>query len=287
MSTLPKTLTLDTSTSRANPTPQPMKRLTVPRIRQRKGGEPIVMLTAYTVRMAQLLDPHCDMLLVGDSLAQVIYGLPHTVGVTMDMMALHGAAVVRGSYHAAVIVDMPFGSYEGSPEQAFDNAARLLKETGAAAVKVEGGKVLAPTIEFLTQRGIPVMGHVGLTPQAVNILGGYGVRGKSEEEARSIVEDAVAVAQAGAFSIVIEGVLESIAIEITDKVACPTIGIGASAQCDGQVLVTDDMLGMFERVPKFVKKYDDIAGVIGGAVKTYADEVRSRSFPTADQIYEG
>lgn len=287
MSTLPKTLTLDTSTSRANPTPQPMKRLTVPRIRQRKGGEPLVMLTAYTVRMAQLLDPHCDMLLVGDSLAQVIYGLPHTVGVTMDMMALHGAAVVRGSYHAAVIVDMPFGSYEGSPQQAFDNAARLLKETGAAAVKVEGGKVLAPTIEFLTQRGIPVMGHVGLTPQAVNILGGYGVRGKSEEEARSIVEDAVAVAQAGAFSIVIEGVLESIAIEITNKVACPTIGIGASAQCDGQVLVTDDMLGMFERVPKFVKRYQDMAGVVSGAVKHYADEVRSRSFPTEDQTYAG
>lgn len=287
MSTLPKTLTLDTSTSRANPTPQPMKRLTVPRIRQRKGGEPLVMLTAYTVRMAQLLDPHCDMLLVGDSLAQVIYGLPHTVGVTMDMMALHGAAVVRGSYHAAVIVDMPFGSYEGSPQQAFDNAARLLKETGAAAVKVEGGKVLAPTIEFLTQRGIPVMGHVGLTPQAVNILGGYGVRGKSEEEARSIVDDAIAVAQAGAFSIVIEGVLESIAIEITNKVACPTIGIGASAQCDGQVLVTDDMLGMFERVPKFVKRYQDMASVVSGAVQDYAGEVRSRSFPTEDQIYAG
>lgn len=287
MSTLPKTLTLDTSTSRANPTPQPMKRLTVPRIRQRKGGEPIVMLTAYTVRMAQLLDPHCDMLLVGDSLAQVIYGLPHTVGVTMEMMALHGAAVVRGSWHAAVIVDMPFGSYEGSPEQAFNNAARLLKETGAAAVKVEGGKVLAPTIEFLTQRGIPVMGHVGLTPQAVNILGGYGVRGKSDEEALSIVEDAVAVAQAGAFSIVIEGVLESIAIEITNKVDCPTIGIGASAQCDGQVLVTDDMLGMFERVPKFVKRYQDMAGVVEGAVKEYAEEVRSRSFPTEDQTYAG
>ncbi|WP_338424432.1 3-methyl-2-oxobutanoate hydroxymethyltransferase [Sphingopyxis kveilinensis] len=287
MSTLPKTLTLDTSTSRANPTPQPMKRLTVPRIRQRKGGEPIVMLTAYTVRMAQLLDPHCDMLLVGDSLAQVIYGLPHTVGVTMEMMALHGAAVVRGSYHAAVIVDMPFGSYEASPQLAFDNAARLLKETGAAAVKVEGGKVLAPTIEFLTQRGIPVMGHVGLTPQAVNILGGYGVRGKSEEEARSIVEDAVAVAQAGAFSIVIEGVLESIAIEITNKVNCPTIGIGASAECDGQVLVTDDMLGMFERVPKFVKRYQDLGNIISGAAQDYASEVRSRSFPTEEQIYTG
>jgi 3-methyl-2-oxobutanoate hydroxymethyltransferase len=230
MSTLPKTLTFDTSTSRANPTPQPMKRLTVPRIRQRKGGEPIVMLTAYTVRMAQLLDPHCDMLLVGDSLGQVIYGLPHTVGVTMEMMALHGAAVVRGSYHAAVIVDMPFGSYEASPEQAFTNAARLLKETGAAAVKLEGGRALAPTIEFLTQRGIPVMGHVGLTPQAVNILGGYGVRGKSDEEAKAIVEDSIAVAQAGAFSLVIEGVLESIAIEVTSKVACPDDryrGVGA------------------------------------------------------------
>lgn len=287
MSTLPKTLTFDTSTSRANPTPQPMKRLTVPRIRQRKGGEPLVMLTAYTVRMAQLLDPHCDMLLVGDSLGQVIYGLPHTVGVTMEMMALHGAAVVRGSYHAAVIVDMPFGSYEASAEQAFTNAARLLKETGAAAVKLEGGRALAPTIEFLTQRGIPVMGHVGLTPQAVNILGGYGVRGKSEEEAKAIVEDSIAVAEAGAFSLVIEGVLESIAIEVTKKVACPTIGIGASARCDGQVLVTEDMLGMFERVPKFVKRYQDMAGVVEGAVKEYADQVRSRSFPTEDQIYAG
>ena len=264
-----------------------MKRLTVPQIQARKGKEPIVMLTAYTARMAQLLDSHCDMLLVGDSLAQVIYGLPSTLPVTLDMMCAHGAAVVRGSYHAAVIVDMPFGSYEASPEQAFANASRLLKETGAAAVKVEGGKVLAPTIEFLTQRGIPVMGHVGLTPQAVNILGGYGVRGKSEEEARSIVEDAVAVAQAGAFSIVIEGVLESIAIEITNKVACPTIGIGASAQCDGQVLVTDDMLGMFERVPKFVKRYGTLSGAVTDAVKDYADEVRSRSFPTGDQIYEG
>ncbi|MEY4269613.1 MAG: 3-methyl-2-oxobutanoatehydroxymethyltransferase [Pseudomonadota bacterium] len=286
MSTTSKTLTFDTSTSRANPTPSPMKRLTVPRIRQRKGGEPLVMLTAYTVRMAQLLDPHCDMLLVGDSLGQVIYGLPHTVAVTMEMMALHGAAVVRGSYHAAVIVDMPFGSYEASPEQAFHNAARLLKETGAAGVKLEGGRVIAPTIEFLTQRGIPVMGHVGLTPQAVNILGGYGVRGKSAEEAMTIVDDAVAVAQAGAFSMVIEGVLEPIAIEITAKVACPTIGIGASAQCDGQVLVTEDMLGQFERTPKFVKRYEDMASVISNAVGRYAGEVRNRSFPTNDQLYK-
>ena len=285
MSTTPKTFTMPVSTSRANPTPQPMKRLTVPRIRQRKGGEPLVMLTAYTVRMAQIMDAHCDMLLVGDSLGQVIYGLPHTVAVTMEMMALHGAAVVRGSYHAAVIVDMPFGSYEASPEVAFNNAARLLKETGAAAVKMEGGKVIAPTIEYVSARGIPVMGHVGLTPQAVNILGGYGVRGKSAAEARSIVEDAEAVAKAGAFAMVIEGVMEPIAIEITEKVACPTIGIGASAQCDGQVLVTEDMLGLFDRVPKFVKRFADMHVQVEDAVKHYAQDVRSRSFPGPDQLY--
>ena len=286
MSTRPQTLTFDTSTSRANPTPSPMKRLTVPRIRQRKGGEPLVMLTAYTVRMAQLLDPHCDMLLVGDSLGQVIYGLPHTVAVTMEMMAAHGAAVVRGSYHAAVVVDMPFGSYEATPELAFTNAARLLKETGAAAVKIEGGRVLAPTVEFLTSRGIPVMAHVGLTPQAVNILGGYGVRGKSAAEAKSIVEDAVAMSDAGAFAMVIEGVLEPIAIEITNKVACPTIGIGASAQCDGQVLVTEDMLGLFERTPKFVKRFGAMQGMVEESVRQYAEQVRDRSFPSADQLYQ-
>ena len=286
MSTHPKTLTFDTSTSRANPTPSPMKRLTVPRIRQRKGGEPLVMLTAYTVRMAQLMDPHCDMLLVGDSLGQVIYGLPHTVAVTMEMMAAHGAAVVRGSYHAAVIVDMPFGSYEASPEQAFSNAARLLKETGAAAVKLEGGKVLAPTVEFLTSRGIPVMAHVGLTPQAVNILGGYGVRGKSPEEAKAIVEDAIAMSDAGAFAMVIEGVLEPIAIEITQKIACPTIGIGASAQCDGQVLVAEDMLGLFDRVPKFVKKFGNMGVSVEEAVREYAAGVRDRSFPGPEQLYQ-
>ena len=286
MSTNSKTLTFDTSTSRANPTPSPMKRLTVPRIRQQKGKEPLVMLTAYTVRMAQLMDPHCDMLLVGDSLGQVIYGLPHTVAVTMEMMAAHGAAVVRGSYHAAVIVDMPFGSYEASPEQAFVNASRLLKETGAAAVKLEGGKVLAPTVEFLTSRGIPVMAHVGLTPQAVNILGGYGVRGKSPEEAQSIVDDAIAMSDAGAFAMVIEGVLEHIAIEITQKVACPTIGIGASAQCDGQVLVAEDMLGLFDRVPKFVKKFGEMGVSVEEAVRAYAAGVRDRSFPGPDQLYQ-
>jgi 3-methyl-2-oxobutanoate hydroxymethyltransferase len=279
------TFTIDSATSRANPTPAPRKRLTVPAIRARKGGEPLVMLTAYTVRTAQLLDPHCDMLLVGDSLGQVIYGLPSTVPVTLEMMAAHAAAVVRGSYQSLVVVDMPFGSYEASPEQAFLSAARLMKESGAAAVKLEGGEAMAPTVRFLTERGIPVMGHVGLTPQAVNLLGGYGARGRSREEAAKIVGDAQAVAAAGAFSVVIEGVVEPIAIEITRTVACPTIGIGASAQCDGQVLVAEDMLGLFERTARFVKRYDDLAGRIGAAAEAYAGEVRSRAFPGAEQVY--
>jgi 3-methyl-2-oxobutanoate hydroxymethyltransferase len=279
------TYTLDTATSRANPTPAPIKRLTVPAIRRRKGAEPLVMLTAYTVRTAQLLDPHCDMLLVGDSLGQVVYGLPSTVPVTLEMMAAHGAAVVRGSYHAVVVIDMPFGSYEASPEQAFASAARLLKETNAAAVKLEGGEAMAPTVRFLTERGIPVMGHVGLTPQSVNVLGGYGARGRTEAEAAKIVADASAVAEAGAFAIVIEGVVEPIAVAITQTVACPTIGIGASAQCDGQVLVGEDMLGLFDRVPRFVKRYDDLASRIDAAAATFAAEVRSRAFPGPDQVY--
>lgn len=279
------TYTLDTATSRANPTPQPMKRLTVPAIRARKGAEPLVMLTAYTVRTAQLLDPHCDMLLVGDSLGQVIYGLPSTVPVTLEMMAAHGAAAVRGSYHAVVVIDMPFGSYERSPEQAFESAAYLLKQSGAAAVKLEGGKAMAPTVKFLVERGIPVMGHVGLTPQAVNVLGGYGARGRTAAEAAKIVADAVAVAEAGAFSLVIEGVVEPVAIEITRLVACPTIGIGASAQCDGQVLVIDDMLGMFDRTARFVKRYDALSERIAAAARTYAEEVRTRAFPGPEQIY--
>lgn len=283
-------MTLDTATSRANPTPAPMKRVTVPAIRKRKseiatGAEPLVVLTAYTVRTAQILDPHCDILLVGDSLGQVIYGLPSTVPVTLEMMAAHGAAVVRGSYHALVVIDMPFGSYEASPDQAFASAVRLLKETGAAAVKMEGGAAMAPTVAFLNERGIPVVGHVGLTPQAINTLGGYGARGRSDAERAKIVADAMAISEAGAFALVIEGVVEPIAVEITQKVSCPTIGIGASAQCDGQVLVTEDMLGMFERTARFVKRYDDMAGRISAAVETYAAEVRSRAFPGAEQVY--
>jgi 3-methyl-2-oxobutanoate hydroxymethyltransferase len=283
------TFTIDTGTSRATPSPVPGKRVTVPSIRGRKVGgsteQPIVMLTAYTMRMAQLLDPHCDMLLVGDSLGQVIYGLPSTIPVTMDMMCAHGAAVVRGSWHALVAVDMPFGSYEASPEQAFASASRMMKETGCAAVKLEGGEAMAPTIDFLTHRGIPVIGHVGLTPQAVNVLGGYAARGREVSEAEKIIGDARAVDQAGAFCIVVEGVLESIANEITRGVAAPVVGIGASAECDGQVLVIDDMLGMFERTPRFVKRYDDLAARVTEAAQTYSDEVRTRRFPTADETY--
>lgn len=283
------TFQLDTSTSRANPTPAPMKRMTVPMIRARKQdgvtAEPIVMLTAYTARQAQLLDAHCDLLLVGDSLGQVIYGLPSTIPVTLEMMANHGAAVVRGSYHSVVIVDMPFGSYEQSPQQAFESAANLLKQSGAAGVKLEGGAAMAETVAFLTQRGIPVLGHVGLTPQAVNVLGGYMARGRSDAEADKIVSDAKALDEAGAFAIVVEGVVEPIAVAVQKAATCPVIGIGASAQCDGQVLVAEDMLGLFERTPRFVKRYGDMAGFISDRAATYAGEVRDRSFPTAEQTY--
>ncbi len=283
------TFVLDTSTSRANPTPAPVKRLTVPAIQRRKfegrTEQPLVMLTAYTARMAQILDPHCDMLLVGDSLGQVIYGLPSTLSVTLDMMIAHGAAVVRGSYHSVVVVDMPFGSYEASPQQAFISASRIMAETGCAAVKLEGGQAMAETIAFLSQRGIPVMAHIGLTPQAVNALGGYGARGKSQEEHAKILADARAVAEAGAFAVVIEGVMEEIAVAATQSIDIPTIGIGASAQCDGQVLVIDDMLGMFDRVPRFVKRYADLAKTIDETAAQYAADVRARTFPTEEQVY--
>ena len=284
------TFQLDTSTSRANPTPQPMRRLTVPKIKGRKADgktkEPLVMLTAYTARQAQLLDAHCDVLLVGDSLGQVIYGLPSTLQVTLGMMIAHGAAVVRGSYHSLVVVDMPFGAYEASPQKAFESASRIMAETGCAAVKLEGGEAMAETIAFLSGRGIPVMAHVGLTPQAVNALGGYGARGRSQEEHAKIISDGKAVQQAGAFAVVAEGVIEPIAVALTDSLEIPVIGIGASAKCDGQVLVTEDMLGMFERVPRFVKRYENLAEVVSKAAEAYAAEVRARTFPTADQTYQ-
>jgi 3-methyl-2-oxobutanoate hydroxymethyltransferase len=283
------TFTIDTATSRATPSPVPGKRMTAPAIRARKVDgkteQPIVALTAYTMRMAQLLDEHCDLLLVGDSLGQVIYGLPSTIPVTLEMMINHGAAVVRGSWHALVAVDMPFGSYEGSTDQAFASCSRVMKETGCAAVKLEGGEAMAPTIRFLSERGIPVVGHVGLTPQAVNTLGGYGARGRGDAEAKKILGDARAVAEAGAFCIVVEGVMEELATRIAREIPLPIIGIGASADCDGQILVTDDMLGLFERTPRFVKRYDNLAEQIGKAAKLYAEEVRSRTFPSADQTY--
>jgi 3-methyl-2-oxobutanoate hydroxymethyltransferase len=284
------TFQLDTSTSRAHPTPTPLRRVTIPSIRERKvdgvTAEPVVMLTAYTARQAQLLDEHCDLILCGDSLGQVIYGLPSSLQVTVDMMIAHGAAVVRGSYHAAVVVDLPFGSYEASPEQAFATASRVLAETGASSVKLEGGLAMAETVAFLTQRGIPVMGHVGLTPQAINVLGGYNARGRSDAEADKIIADAKALSDAGAFAIVVEGVVEPIGIAATKAVSCLTIGIGASAQCDGQVLVTEDMMGMFERVPRFVKRYGTMAETISAAAAQYAAEVRSRSFPGIEQTYQ-
>ena len=283
------TFQLDTSTSRANPTPQPMKRLTVPAIRARKSGgvtaEPLVMLTAYTARQAQLLDAHCDLLLVGDSLGQVIYGLPSTVPVTLEMMANHGAAVVRGSYHAVVVVDMPFGSYEASPQQAFESAAFLLKQTGAAAVKLEGGQHMAQTIAFLVARGVPVMAHIGLTPQSVNTLGGYKVQGRGAA-AETLLADAIAVADAGAFSVVLEKLPATLAEQITAAIPIPTIGIGAGLECDGQILVVDDMLGLFTAFkPKFVRHYANLGAEGEAAIAAYAEDVRARRFPGPEHAF--
>ncbi|HSV03226.1 MAG TPA: 3-methyl-2-oxobutanoate hydroxymethyltransferase [Phenylobacterium sp.] len=262
-----------------------LRRLAAPDITQRKGKTPIVCLTAYTTPMAEILDAHCDLLLVGDSVGMVIHGLPNTLGVTMEMMILHGQAVMRGSKQAMVVVDMPFGAYEGSPETAHVNAVRLIKETGAQAVKVEAGPTVAATVEYLVQRGIPVMGHVGLRPQAVHLEGGFKAKGRESEERRRILQEASATAEAGAFALVVEGVAEGLAREITEAVSVPTIGIGASSGCDGQILVTDDMLGLFDWTPKFVRRYSDLRGEISRAVGAYADDVRARRFPGPAEIY--
>jgi 3-methyl-2-oxobutanoate hydroxymethyltransferase len=262
-----------------------LKRLTAPDIRARKGGLPIVSLTSYHAHTAALLDRHCDLILVGDSLGMVMHGLESTVPVTLDMMILQGRAVMRGSRRALVVVDMPFGSYEASKEQAFTSAARVMKETGCGAIKLEGGRRMAETIQFLTERGVPVMGHVGLTPQSVNALGGFKAQGRDPSEWGPIEEDARAVAEAGAFSVVLEAIAEPLAAKITREVPIPTIGIGASPACDGQILVLEDMLGLSPRVPKFVKRYSDLAPAIDRAVAAYATEVRSRLFPTADNVY--
>lgn len=262
-----------------------VRRLTAPDISARKGGQPIVCLTAYSAPMAEILDEHCDLLLVGDSVGMVIHGLTNTVGVTLEMMILHGQAVMRGSKAAMVVVDMPFGSYEGAPEVAYANAARVMKETGASAIKVEAGPAVVNNIEYLVQRGIPVMGHVGLRPQAVMVDGGFKAKGRGGDERQRILEDAKATVKAGAFAVVVEGVAEGLAREITLAISVPTIGIGASAGCDGQILVTDDMLGLFDWTPKFVRRYADLRGEIGRAVAGYADDVRNRRFPGPAEIY--
>jgi len=262
-----------------------VRRITAPDIRARKGGEPIVALTSYHAHTARLLDNHCDLLLVGDSLGMVMHGLESTVPVTLEMMILQGRAVMRGSQRALVVVDMPFGSYEASKEQAFLSAARVMKETGCGAIKVEGGRRMAEAIAFLTERGVPVMGHIGLTPQSINALGSFRAQGREEEQWRPIEEDARAVSEAGAFSLVIEAVAEPLARRITAAVPVPTIAIGGSAACDGQILVLEDMLGLSPRVPKFVKRYGDLGPAIEAAVAAYAADVRSRAFPAAEHVY--
>jgi len=262
-----------------------IKRFTAPDIRARKGGDPIVMLTSYHAHTARLADKYCDIILVGDSLGMVMHGLETTVPVTLDMMILQGHAVMRGSARALVVVDMPFGSYEASKEQAFMSAARVMKETGCGAIKMEGGARMAETIRFLVERGVPVMAHVGLTPQSINTIGSFRAQGRDESDWARIEDDARAVAEAGAFSIVIEAVAEPLARKISGAVKVPTIGIGASAACDGQVLVLEDMLGLSPRVPKFVKRYTTLGPSIGEAVAAYAAEVRSRAFPAAEHVY--
>lgn len=254
-------------------------------VRAAKGGAPLVALTAYTTPMARIVDRHADILLVGDSLGMVVHGLPSTLGVTLEMMILHGQAVRRGCARGLLVIDMPFGSYEERPEQAFRNAARVMAETGCGAVKLEGGVSMAPTIAFLTARGIPVMAHVGLMPQAVNVTGGYKVQGRGPDAER-VLADARAVAEAGAFSVVLEKIAEPLARRITGDLPIPTIGIGASAACDGQVLVLDDMLGLFEDFrPSFVRRYAELAGTVEAAIQGYAEDVRSRAFPAAEHVF--
>lgn len=262
-----------------------VKRKTAPQIRARKGGDPIVMLTSYHARTAALVDRFCDVILVGDSLGNVMHGFETTLPVTLEMMILQGRAVMRGSQQSLVVVDMPFGSYEASKEEAFRSAARILKETHCGAVKLEGGARMAETIAFLAERGIPVMAHVGLTPQSINTLGSFRAQGRDEADGARIENDARAVAEAGAFSVVIEAVAEPVARRITETIAIPTIGIGASAACDGQVLVLEDMLGLSARVPKFVKRYGNLGPAIAEAIEAYAADVRSRAFPGPEHTY--
>lgn len=260
-------------------------RKTVRDIAAAKGGAPLVCLTAYTAPMAALLDERCDVLLVGDSVGMVVHGLPTTVGVTLEMMILHGQAVMRASKRAFVVVDMPFGSYEASLDQAFMNAARIMKETGCQAVKIESGEYAAATVRHLVDRGIPVMAHVGLRPQATNVDGGFKAKGRTDAERNRVIAEAKAADEAGCFAMVIEGVAEDLAAQISRQVRCPTVGIGASAACDGQILVTDDMLGMFDWTPRFVRRYSDLRQTIAAAVDGYASDVRARAFPGEKETY--
>jgi 3-methyl-2-oxobutanoate hydroxymethyltransferase len=262
-----------------------IKRLTAPDIQARKGGEPIVSLTSYHAHTARLVDKYCDVILVGDSLGMVMHGFETTVPVTLDMMILQGHAVMRGSKRALVVIDMPFGSYEQSKEQAFASCARVMKETGCGAIKLEGGRRMAETIAFLVERGVPVMGHVGLTPQSINTIGSFRAQGRDEADWAPIVADAKAVADAGAFSIVLEAIAEPLGRKITKEIAIPTIGIGASAACDGQILVLEDMLGLSPRVPKFVRRYGELGPGIEAAIRDYASDVRSRAFPGPEHTY--
>ena len=263
----------------------PVRRLTAPDITARKGAEPIVSLTSYHAHTAAIADKYCDFLLVGDSLGMVMHGFESTVPVPLDLMMMHGRAVVRGSQRALVVVDMPFGTYEESPQVAFRNAAEIMKATDCGAVKLEGGTRMAETIDYLVQRGIPVMAHIGLTPQSINTLGGFKTQGRQKEQWKAIEDDAKAISDAGAFSVVLEAMAEPLAARITKKIPIPTIGIGASASCDGQILVMEDMLGLTPRVPKFVKKFGAVGQAIEDAIAGYADEVRERTFPAAQHTY--
>ncbi len=264
---------------------QKVKRLMAPDIAAMKGGVPIVSLTSYHAHTAAIADPYCDFLLVGDSLGMVMHGFETTVPVPLELMIMHGRAVVRGAKRALVVVDMPFGTYEESPSMAFRNAARVMKETDCGAIKLEGGRRMAETIRYLVDRGIPVMAHIGLTPQSINVIGGFKAQGREEAQWAAIEEDARQVAEAGAFSVVLEAMAEPLAARITQAIPIPTIGIGASATCDGQVLVMEDMLGLSPRVPKFVKEFGAVGAAIEGAIRSYAAAVRARSFPSTEHTY--
>lgn len=264
---------------------KPVRRTTVPQIAARKGGEPIVSLTSYHAHTAAIVDKYADFILVGDSLGMVMHGMETTVGVPLDLMIMHGRAVVRGTKQALIVVDMPFGTYEESPNMAFRNAAKIMKETGCGAVKLEGGARMAETVHFLVERGIPVMAHTGLTPQSSHVMGGFKTQGRDEDTWAAHENDAKSVAEAGAFSVVLEGMVEPLAARITKQIDIPTIGIGASVECDGQILVLEDMLGLNPRPPKFVKVYGDLLNQIETAVATYAEEVKARAFPTDAEVY--